>query len=145
VADRFYIPEDWTGLTLQKDIYGDKGEIAYHSGEYWSDILKHESQRSFQLYHQALSDVTPKLGRKRAKESARYFLRYNTQLNFDWQMNFRSFVNIQKLRNSPHAQREIKAIANTMLYLVENIPDKPFQYTLKAFRLKSTVEDNLFL
>ena len=145
VADRFYIPEDWAELPLQEDFLEDNGEIGYESGQYWSDVLKHESERHFKLYHQAVKDISKPLGRKRAKESARYFLGYNTQLNFDWQMNFRSFVNIQKLRNSSHAQREIKAIANTMLYLVENIPDKPFQYTLKAFGLKSTVEDNLFL
>ena len=145
VADRFYIPEDWAGLTLQEDFLEDNGEIGYESGQYWSDVLKHESERHFKLYHQAVKDISKPLGRKRAKESARYFLGYNTQLNFDWQMNFRSFVNIQKLRNSPHAQREIKAIANTMLYLIENIPDKPFQYTLKAFGLESTDEDNLLL
>ncbi|BAY20794.1 hypothetical protein NIES2100_05380 [Calothrix sp. NIES-2100] len=52
-------------------------------------------------------------------------------------MNFRSFVNIQQLRNSDHSQKEIHYIANTMLYLVENIPGQPFKYCLKAFGLKS--------
>jgi thymidylate synthase ThyX len=105
--------------------------------------LKHESQRHFKLYHQAVKDISKPLGRKRAKESARYFLGYNTQLNFDWQMNFRSFVNIQKLRNSHHAQFEIRSISNTMLYLVENIPNNPFEYSLKAFGLKSDPTDLL--
>lgn len=136
-TDKFYLPEDWSALRLQEDLLVD-GEVVYEEGRFWNAILERESERNFALYHQAIKDISKLLGRKRAKESARYFLSYNTQLNFDWQMNFRSFVNIQKLRNSSHAQKEIRELANTMLYLVENIPDKPFQHSLKAFGLQST-------
>lgn len=136
INDRFYIPKDWEDTTISENICFD-GKLIASAGEKWVDILKNHSACSFALYHQALKDLEPKLGRKRAKESTRYFLNYNTQLNFDWQMNFRSFVNIQNLRNSNHAQKEIRAIANTMLYLVENIPDTPFKYSLQAFNLKS--------
>jgi|GEM_PF-508461 len=135
-TDKFYLPEDWSSLRLQEDLLID-GEVVYEEGRFWNAILERESERNFALYHQAIKDISKPLGRKRAKESARYFLSYNTQLNFDWQMNFRSFVNIQKLRNSSHAQKEIRELANTMLYLVENIPDKPFQHSLKAFGLQS--------
>jgi len=135
-TDKFYLPEDWSSLRLQEDLLID-GEVVYEEGRFWNAILERESERNFVLYHQAIKDISKPLGRKRAKESARYFLSYNTQLNFDWQMNFRSFVNIQKLRNSSHAQKEIRELANTMLYLVENIPDKPFQHSLKAFGLQS--------
>jgi thymidylate synthase ThyX len=50
----------------------------------------------------------------------------------------RSFANFLKLRNSEHAQKEIREVASKMLYLVENIDNNPFQHTLKAFenRLK---------
>jgi thymidylate synthase ThyX len=45
----------------------------------------------------------------------------------------RSFANLLKLRDSEHAQKEIREIAQDMVYLVKNIPDKPFEHTLKAF------------
>lgn len=38
-----------------------------------------------------------------------------------------------KLRNSEHAQLEIREIAKEMLNLVENIEGSPFKETLKAF------------
>lgn len=144
VADRFHVPSDWFGITVTEDLFFD-GECIALTGEKWSVILNSHSKASFALYHQALTDLQPFLGRKRAKESARYFLGYNTQLNYDWQMNFRSFVNIQQLRNSPHAQLEIREIANTMLHLVENIPDNPFKYCLQAFKLRTNPDINLLL
>ena len=75
------------------------------------------------------------MGRKRAKESARYFLPYAKQLDFDCMFNFRSFVHFQGLRNSPDAQVEIEEIAQSMLEQVKAIPSNPFQYSLEAFGL----------
>jgi thymidylate synthase ThyX len=49
--------------------------------------------------------------------------------------NFRSFVNFQRLRNSEHAQLEIREIAAEMLRLVKEIPGDPFKYTIEAFGL----------
>lgn len=143
--DKYYLPEDWKDIKCSSNIeFEDKVEsVSVDIGlkyQDWTTILDDYSKLGFQLYHQALKDLTPKLGRKRAKESARYFLGYNTQLNFDWQMNFRSFVNIQQLRNDKHAQKEIHFLANTMLYLVENIEGNPFKYCLEAFNLKHDPE-----
>ena len=139
-TDRFYIPDDWGSLARGDLLLNQSGETLAVPGERWVDLLRQHTEDGFELYHACLADLEPILGRKRAKESARYFLGYNTQLNFDWQMNFRSFVNIQQLRNDHHAQREIHQIANTMLYLVETIPGNPFEYCLKAFNLKSDPE-----
>jgi thymidylate synthase ThyX len=47
--------------------------------------------------------------------------------------NMRSFANFLKLRDSAHAQKEIREIAQTMAQLVKEIPDQPFQHTLKAW------------
>ena len=49
--------------------------------------------------------------------------------------NMRSFANFQKLRNSEHAQVEIREAAAEMLELVENIEGNPFKFTLEAFKL----------
>jgi thymidylate synthase ThyX len=87
------------------------------------------------LYHDAISELEPLLGRKRAKESARYFKMFNSQITMDVMFNFRSFFHFQKLRNDQHAQKEIREIAQTMLEQVKNLPNNPFEFTIKAFNL----------
>jgi thymidylate synthase (FAD) len=112
--DKFYLPEDW------------KIESKWS----WYDELKEFTEKANLLYHQCLEDLTPTLGRKRAKESARFFKTYNSQIQADVSFNLRSFANFLKLRNSEHAQLEIREIAQQMQTLVENIEDKPFKTAL---------------
>jgi thymidylate synthase (FAD) len=111
--DKMYIPQDWP-ITL-----GMK-------------LLQH-TKLSNTLYHETLEELTPILGRKRAKESARFFKTYNSQIQADVQFNMRSFANFLKLRLSEHAQVEIRDIAQQMLNLVQNIEGNPFEHTLKAW------------
>lgn len=113
--DKHYIPEDWT----QK----------------WQDALSDYTDTGNKLYHQCVQELTPELGRKRAKESARFFKTYNSQIQADIMFNMRSFANFQKLRNSEHAQVEIREIAAKMLELVQGIEGNPFKFTLDAFKL----------
>ncbi len=130
--DKFYLPEDWKSIYLQKDMETNFGW--YDEGEMqWFDILKEYTKLGNTLYHQCLEDLTPVLGRKRAKESARYFKTYNSQIQADVMFNMRSFANFLKLRNSEHAQLEIRQIAQEMLELVKNIEGNPFEHTLKAW------------
>jgi thymidylate synthase (FAD) len=110
--DKFYIPEDWP--------------------KYWRSRLESFTIESNQLYHECLNNLTPILGRKRAKESARFFKTYNSQIQSDVMFNIRSFANFLKLRNSEHAQVEIRDIAKEMLRLVSEIENNPFEHTLKA-------------
>tara|TARA_Y100000592_G_scaffold93657_1_gene157193 strand:+ start:1967 stop:2596 length:630 start_codon:yes stop_codon:yes gene_type:complete len=113
--DKYYIPKDWT--------------------KKWQDALRDYTDAGNQLYHQCIEELTPELGRKRAKESARFFKTYNSQIQADIMFNMRSFANFQKLRNSEHAQVEIREAAAEMLELVENIEGNPFKFTLEAFKL----------
>ena len=113
--DKYFIPEDWT----QK----------------WQDALSDYTDAGNKLYHQCVEELTPELGRKRAKESARFFKTYNSQIQADIMFNMRSFANFQKLRNSEHAQVEIREIAAMMLELVQGIEGNPFKFTLEAFKL----------
>jgi thymidylate synthase ThyX len=85
------------------------------------------------LYHKCLEDLTPVLGRKRAKESARFFKTFNSQITMDVMFNWRSFYHFQKLRNDEHAQKEVRELAQQMLDLVKNIEGSPFRYTIEAF------------
>jgi flavin-dependent thymidylate synthase len=112
--DKYLIPEDW-------------------SINSWANILKEYTEQGNKYYHQCLEELTPSLGRKRAKESARYFKGYNSQIQADVMFNWRSFYHFLELRNKEDAQKEIREIASKMLELVQNIENKPFKYTLEAF------------
>ena len=128
LEDKWYLPDDW------EDIQLDELNIAYEpNGHTLKQLLDAHTRKSHMYYHLAIEKLTPKLGRTRAKESARYFLSYNKQLDFDMMFNFRSFAHFQELRNSTHAQLEIREIAQMMLNQVKTIPGNPFQHTLEAF------------
>ena len=135
--DKFYIPQDWQNVKLEEDLEIENwyGHFSALKGEAWSNILEDYTKVGNELYHRALKDLTATLGRKRAKESARFFKTYNSQIQADVMFNFRSFVNFQRLRNSEHAQLEIREIAAEMLRLVKEIPGDPFKYTIEAFGL----------
>jgi thymidylate synthase (FAD) len=126
--DKTYIPVDW--LHPETDSYTEN-QILLH----WADTLITQSAMMNKLYHQCLSDLSPIIGRKRAKESARFFKTFNSQITMDVMFNWRSFYHFQKLRNDEHAQLEIREIARDMLDLVKNIPGNPFKYTIEAFEL----------
>ena len=118
-----------------KELKEDKTFIPTDWPEDWQDRLKVMSVTSNSLYHAALEELTPILGRKRAKESARFFKTFNSQIDMDVMFNFRSFVHFQRLRNSEHAQKEVRELAQMMLDLVKGIDGNPFEHTLNAFKL----------
>jgi len=119
--DKMYLPEDWNGYNRTTAI--------------WSQRLQKFSEESNQMYHECLAELTPILGRKRAKESARFFKTFNSQITMDVMFNWRSFAHFQQLRNSEHAQVEVRELAQQMLDLVKNIEGSPFQHTIEAFEL----------
>jgi thymidylate synthase (FAD) len=129
--DKFYIPEDWKDI--ESNFNQDENVLGV-TEDSWVNILEHYTELGNTLYHQCIKDLEPVLGRKRAKESARFFKTYNSQIQSDVMFNMRSFANFQKLRNSEHAQLEIREIAEQMLNLVENISGQPFKYTLQSWK-----------
>lgn len=135
--DKYYIPDDWSGIKCNISnapvALGESFDKL--QGEDWSIILEDYTELGNILYHQCLNDLEPALGRKRAKESARLFKAYNSQIQSDVMFNWRSFVNFQKLRNCEHAQKEIREVAQKMLDLVKDIEGNPFQHTIAAFGL----------
>jgi thymidylate synthase (FAD) len=118
-----------------KELKEDKTFIPTDWPEDWIGRLDVYTQMGNALYHQSLEELTPILGRKRAKESARFFKTFNSQIDMDVMFNFRSFVHFQRLRNSEHAQLEVRELAQQMLELVKGIEGSPFEHTLKAFNL----------
>tara|TARA_Y100001973_G_C5167524_1_gene317054 strand:+ start:298 stop:981 length:684 start_codon:yes stop_codon:yes gene_type:complete len=132
--DKYYLPEDWGQTKVSHTCYNSETRFKIEEEHNWIDILEEYTKIGNCLYHQCIEDLSPVLGRKRAKESARFFKTYNSQIQADIMFNMRSFANFQKLRNSEHAQLEIREIAAIMLELVENIKGQPFKYTLDSFK-----------
>ena len=117
--DKYYIPEDWPIK--------------------WQLKLEEYTKLGNSIYHECLSELERTLGRKRAKESARFFKTYNSQIQADVMFNMRSFANFQKLRNSGHAQVEIRDIAKDMLSLVENLWENPFEHTIATWKKNNII------
>lgn len=134
--DKFYTPQDWKVKVQGGNLMFDGQDPEDMT---WLDTLESFTLLSNELYHRSLADLTPILGRKRAKESARFFKTYNSQIQADISFNMRSFANFIKLRNSESAQLEIREIAQMMWDAVSHIEGEPFKHTLAAItkRIKS--------
>jgi flavin-dependent thymidylate synthase len=110
--DKFYVPVDWDSVERIKYI------------EFMETALKN--------YHECLARLVAKgVPRKRAKESARFYLPYGNQITADISFNWRSFMHFQGLRNSEHSQLEVRELAQEMLRLVKET--NHFPLSLKAF------------
>jgi thymidylate synthase (FAD) len=130
--DKFYLPEDWIGIEFDDSKFN-KFTKKFTSGyETWKQLLERYNELGNKLYHASLEQITPVLGRKRAKESARFFKTYNSQIQADVTFNMRSFANFIKLRNSEHAQLEIREIAQQMWNLVQTETKGKFDNVLKV-------------
>ena len=155
--DKYFLPEDWSKIsssetTLVPGLCDDpRGRLSFLSfgydeefseeGENWLTILERYTMLGNRLYHQCIKDLEPVLGRKRAKESARFFKTYNSQIQADVSFNMRSFANFVKLRRCEHAQLEIREIADKMLKLVMELPDNPFKHTLATWEKNGVIKD----
>tara|TARA_B100000686_G_C16758596_1_gene957208 strand:+ start:1192 stop:1878 length:687 start_codon:yes stop_codon:yes gene_type:complete len=136
--DKYFIPDDWDDITCTEVI-----RYPTECGAKWTDILRVYTEYGNELYHQCIADLEPVLGRKRAKESARFFKTYNSQIQADVMFNMRSFANFLKLRRSPEAQLEICQIADIMLEQVMSISDNPFKETIQAWKNSSIIKEEV--
>ena len=110
--DKFYVPSDWSEIEQK-----------------W---LASWLREAYERYHNTVERLVAEgLTKKRAKESARFYLPYANQLTLDVAFNFRSFMHFQKLRNNEHAQVEIREIAQEMLRLVKETGE--FNASLEGF------------
>lgn len=127
LEDRIYLPTDWQDIVLSEEtsIYG--------KGTPLLNVLKRYSEQGNALYHQTLKDLEPVLGRKRAKESARFFKTMNSEITLSVAMNMSCFANFYDLRSDIDAQLEIRMIAEEMFSLIKGIPE--FQFIIEAFEL----------
>ena len=113
-GDKYVVPDDWP--ITEKAKY-----IAF-------------MEDAIMRYHDALKRLVDSgVDRKRAKESARFYLPYGNQVTLDVMFNWRSFNHFLDLRMKPDAQKEVRDIATKMLHLVSEIPGDPFKHTIEAF------------
>ena len=123
LPDRYYLPADW----MQ---YGEIGQNLYKE-------LEDTTRRQNELYHKAVSQlIYMGMEKAMAKESARYFKTYNTQLNTVLSLNFDGLIQLHEKRGlaSP-SQREIARVVEDMVQAVRDIPGNPFKHSLEAFGL----------
>jgi thymidylate synthase (FAD) len=112
--DKYYLPRDWSLEEQAKYV------------AFMEDALMR--------YHECLERLVESgMSRKRAKESARFYLPYGNQITADLMFNWRSFNHFLGLRMKPDAQREICWLAEEMLQQVRDIPGDPFKHTISAF------------
>jgi len=112
--DKYYLPQDWP-------IEEQTRYIAF-------------MEDALMRYHDTLDRlVAGGMDRKRAKESARFYLPFGNQITMDVMFNWRSFSHFLGLRMKPEAQREICWLAEEMLKQVKEIPGDPFKHTIHAF------------
>ena len=110
--DKFYVPQDWS--------------------EDERNLFIAHCEESLKKYHDCLHRlINQGFSKKRAKESARFYLPYANQISMDVMFNFRSFMHFQGLRNSEHAQLEICDSAKIMLQEVSKTGQ--FDLSLNAF------------
>jgi len=113
-SDKYLVPRDWSLEEQTKYI------------AFMEDALMR--------YHETLKRlVDGGMDRKRAKESARFYLPYGNQVTMDVMFNWRSFTHFLGLRMKPDAQREVCWLAEEMLRQVREIPGNPFEQTINAF------------
>ncbi len=112
--DKFYIPTDW-------------------KNDEQAQLIKHCEDCLFKYHDTIKRLIAAGMPKKRAKESARFYLPYANQITSDVMFNFRSFMHFAKLRDSEHAQFEIREIAQQMLGLVSATNN--FNLSLNAFEM----------
>lgn len=112
--DKYYLPQDWP--LEEKTKY-----IAF-------------MEDAIMRYHDCLERlIAGGMSRKRAKETARFYLPYGNQITMDVMFNWRSFSHFLGLRMKPDAQREVSWLSERMLALVKSIEGDPFKHTIEAF------------
>lgn len=119
--DKFYLPADWVN-------YGEEGKFWFQKLQMMTEIMN-------QAYHDCLADlVLAGMPKSRAKESARFFKTYNSQMNCVVTLSFDGLMQLyHKRKSGTGSQFEISQIVEEMVHQVKSIPGNPFAASLKAF------------
>ena len=100
LSETYYVPDD-----LPSEV---KAKIEAHN------------RNSHNLYTEIYQDlIEAGYSKGRAKEASRYVLPYSKQLTYFVTLSLQALAHLYKLRVSPHAQKEIRDIVNSMVLQLE--------------------------
>ena len=100
----------------------------------WKSHLLSITESCWKMYHRLILDHEEHgLTKSRAKEIAKFFLPFSTQVEMFVTFNLRSFFHFQDLRNSIHSQKEIRDVAQRMWDLVDETEN--FRHAMEAYSL----------
>lgn len=135
LPDEFYIPEA-ASVRAQSKVNKQGGEQPIDHGtasDFINDLEVH-SRAGYDLYETYLKQGV-------SRELARMFLSLNVHTQWYWTANLHNIFHLLGLRRDPHAQKEIRDVADAMFSLLRQIvPDscKAFEdYQFNAMRLTS--------
>lgn len=137
IASHIHCLKHRSGVSINTESarYKEMRDDLYYLPEDWPEEMEDDTLETLQKLHEDYHKIIVILDesgvqRSRAKEMARYILPYSHQLRWVMTFNFRSFMHFQTLRNSEHAQKEIREIAQKMLKLT--FGDGRFNHSLAA-------------
>lgn len=135
LEDKTYVPEDWLNQKIDKSVLVESLDVMADSRiTTWAEGLETMSIITNELYHKSLEQLEPSLGRKRAKESSRFFKMMNSEITLSVMMNMSCFANFYNLRADIDAQLEIRLIAEEVFKIIKGIPE--FGFIIEAFELE---------
>lgn len=135
LEDKTYIPKDWLNQKIDKSVLVESLDVMSDPKiTTWAEGLEIMSIITNELYHKSLEQLESSLGRKRAKESARFFKTMNSEITLSVAMNMSCFANFYALRSDIAAQLEIRMIAEEMFSIIKGIPE--FEFIIEAFELE---------
>jgi len=121
--DRALIPNDWS----KEEQARFAAEVADAFDAYHARLARLET------HYRTVLGMSTADARRRAKESARFGLPLAHQYTIIVTTDFLNFVHFLQLRLHPMAQKEIRAIARSMLAQVEALEGSPFLHSLAAY------------
>lgn len=119
-SGRYCMPEFEFFIPERDDMRGIK--------EGQAEYIDQVNQACLQAYQTLLHNGCP-------KEIARTVLPQGLYTNFYFTCNLRSLINFFNLRDSEHAQKEIRVYAKAMKKLIKSIDGNPFKYTLEFIKI----------
>ena len=129
---RYHVPDIETFLPQASDFrtqVGKPGNYTFEPMDNPGGYLEYLQNKILQSYTLAEETYEELISRGVAKELARIVLPVGTYTEFYWSLNARSLMNFISLRNSEHAQKEIRDYA----VAVESLFQGEMPYTYQAF------------
>jgi len=131
-SDTYWLPEQLR-FQSKNSKQGSSGDIPEEDNKRFLEQMRSIVEQSAALYKE-MSEYGV------AKELCRIHLPLCLETKFIWTGSFHAFVHLCQLRLKPDAQKETRDVVREMLKQVEELPKRPFKYSLKAWGLYGQTE-----